>query len=59
MISKSLLLLLISLPLWVLHLSVPVGLSADSDEPSIDDAEERPFVLLAMVHNYGYVEPCG
>lgn len=21
--------------------------------------EETPFVLLATVHNYGYIEPCG
>ena len=58
MLSKSLLLLLISLPLWVHHIPESIGAFADSQEAATD-SEEKPFVLLATVHNYGYVEPCG
>lgn len=55
---KSLLLLFIALPLWVLH-----NPSVDTVDAGFNRAknlsEEKPFVLLATVHNYGYVEPCG
>ena len=32
---------------------------ASSRVVEADATEEKPFVLLATVHNYGYVEPCG
>jgi hypothetical protein len=55
---KSLLLLLIALPLWIFH--IPAGDSAAAGHRKrVGSDEEKPFVLLATVHNYGYVEPCG
>ena len=55
---KSLLLMFFALPLWVLHDPAVDTVDAGSGNPSYF-SEEKPFVLLATVHNYGYVEPCG
>ena len=32
---------------------------AQSEPAQGEDEEEKPFLLLASVHNYGYIEPCG
>lgn len=53
---------MIVLPLWWLQ-AMPVETRTDDPASSrvveADATEEKPFVLLATVHNYGYVEPCG
>ena len=33
--------------------------SSQTDPAQTEDEEEKPFLLLASVHNYGYIEPCG
>ena len=55
--SKRLLLLLLCCPL----LFSAVGSHGDDgkQEAPADEATETPFLLLATVHNYGYIEPCG
>ncbi|MEE2882578.1 MAG: hypothetical protein VYD70_02535 [Planctomycetota bacterium] len=54
---KMLLLLLLCCPL----LFSAVGSHGDDgkQEAPADEATETPFLLLATVHNYGYIEPCG
>lgn len=58
MLPKSMLLLLIVLPLWIFHNPVGDSAAASSNFAGLNDGE-KPFVLLATVHNFGYVEPCG
>ena len=58
MLPKSLLLLTIALPLWICHIPAEESVAASSRSPAHVD-EEKPLVLLATVHNFGYVEPCG
>ena len=58
MLPKSLLLLTIALPLWIFHSPAEESAAASSRTPVHVDGE-KPFVLLATVHNFGYVEPCG
>ena len=31
----------------------------DATDEIIEEATETPFLLLATVHNFGYIEPCG
>ena len=31
----------------------------DATDETIEEATETPFLLLATVHNFGYIEPCG
>ncbi|NCF55813.1 MAG: hypothetical protein GWP41_06055 [Planctomycetia bacterium] len=62
MMPKLSFLIMIVLPLWWLQ-AMPVENRTDDPASSrvveADEKEEKPFVLLATVHNYGYVEPCG
>ncbi|MGE4620239.1 MAG: hypothetical protein AAEJ04_10580 [Planctomycetota bacterium] len=53
---KALLLLVLSCPLLFSAMVSP-----DDGAPAtpVVETSEKPFLLLATVHNYGYIEPCG
>ena len=71
MTMKALLLFLLAVPLlWMTAVrsgdsDVKIAAATTQDEnqdaieETIEEATETPFVLLATVHNYGYIEPCG
>ena len=58
---KLLLLLLLCSPLlFSAVVSAVVSNGNVTKRVSVADEEaETPFLLLATVHNYGYIEPCG
>ena len=71
MTMKALLLFLLAVPLlWMtavrsgdtdakIAAATTQDENQDAIEETIEEATETPFVLLATVHNYGYIEPCG
>ncbi|MEE2857520.1 MAG: hypothetical protein VX949_09035 [Planctomycetota bacterium] len=71
MTMKALLLFLLAVPLlWMtavrsgdadakIAAATTQDANQDAIEETIEEATETPFVLLATVHNYGYIEPCG